>query len=314
MTLSTPVVIAIAFFGPIAVLMVIGRIKAYLRRAAPVTAEELSLSSLSEPKAELSPNILMRRFNLPQRTYLRAQYALALTCSALSAYVLFVSASLGLLPEHIRMYASANPYQRIWESYVDMLSATGHLSLAFAFLGGLMVVSYLKAPTSAVFIRTRPISQKFLFWGRASFALASILAGALTAIAASVLLLFLVYGPVWKLASAPPASIFRMGLSILTTTALVFSLFIFVTCLFRGTPLRGGSRFLPVLLGITIGSQLLRVSRLAFSTHAPGFLFLFPVQALPQALPVPLTFALVPIVSAAALLWIAQRLSTQFEI
>jgi len=322
MTLSAPVVVAIAFFAPMLVLVVIGRIKMYRRRVASLAAEQPSLLQrtngesarragiLFDPPAEVTPNVLMRRFTLPQRTYLRQQHVLALTCSVLFAYILFVLASTGLLPEHIQMYASGGPSQRIWKSYLDVITATGHLSLAFAFLSGLLAVSYLKTPASAVFLRTRPLSRKFLFWGRISFAFASLQTGTLTGIIASILLLFVVYGPVWRVAYGPPASVFRLGLSMLTTTALAFSITVFCSCLSRRDRLRGRLKFLPVLLGAMVGLNAIRVSHFPLATRVPEILFLFPAQASTG----PLAFALVPILCAVALLWIAQHLSTHFEI
>jgi hypothetical protein len=305
MTISAPLVIAIAFVAPLLVLIVVGRVKLYRSKS-----ESERQSIHFDPKAEPAPNVLLRRFNLPQRTYLRQQYRIALAGFALCAYVLFVTASLGLLPKHIHMYSSARLYQRIWQSYVKVFTATGHLSFAFAFLSGLLAISYLKTPASAVFIRSRPLSHKFLFWGRTTFALAGLLTGTLTAIGASILLLFLIYGPVWKLASDPPASVFRLGLSMLTTAGLAFSITVCGSCLARRSRMRGGWKLPLVLFGVIFGFLAIPVSHLAVTTQIPRILFLFPAQASTERL----AFALVPILSAAALLWLAQHLSTHFEI
>jgi hypothetical protein len=321
MTLSPHLVTAIAIIAPGLVFIVYGRVRAHRHRGALVAEDqpirgkrgraglENQANILFERKAEPVPSFLLRRFTVPQRTYLRQQYAPAITGYMLCAYLIFVAVSVGLLSRN-PSYAAANVALRIWSSYVDVLTGAGYLSVIAALLTAMTVVAYLKTPSSAVFMRTRPLSHRFLFWGRTSFALAGILAATLTTILASMLLLFFIYGPVWKLAVGWLASIVRLSLSLLTTTALVFSIFVALSCLSRRTPAKGSRAFLPALLGGIFCTLAIRAPRFAFTSTIPRMFFLFPTQASPQ----PLAFALVPMLCVVMLLLLAQRLSTRFEI
>jgi hypothetical protein len=280
MTLSLPFVLMMAVAAPILVLIVIARVKAYRRRASTaLTAEDPEVRL--EPRAELAPSLLLSRLTLPQRTYLRQQYGTARVCFILSTYVLFVTASVGLLPEKV------------------------HAAIAVS-----AVITTLKTAPYVTFNRTRPLSFRFLFWGRASVILASLLAATQVALLASVMLLTLIYGPVWRLGSVLLGSMLRLDLSMLTTTTLIFSIFVFLSFIPGPWSRTSKSSVIPAFLGGLIGSQAVFFSRFLLKTPTARALFLFPAQIPPNSC----VLALVPLVCVAGLLYFAERLSTRFEV
>jgi hypothetical protein len=296
MILSPYLCIAIAIIAPGRVLIICVRVRAHSHRGALVAerqpirgkrgrgVRENRANIPFERKAEPAPSFLLRRFTGPQRTYLRQQLTPAITGYMLCAYLVFVAVSVGLLARN-QSYAATSLAPRVWSSYVDVLTNAGYLSVIAALLTAMTVVAYLKTPSSAVFMRTRPLSHRFLFWGRTSFALAGILAAMLTAILTSMLLLSFIYGPVWKAALGWLASIVRLSLSLLTTTALVFSIFVALSCLSRRTPKKGGRVFLPALLGGIFGTLAIHAPRFAFTSAIPRIFFSFPHKPRRNLLP-----------------------------
>jgi hypothetical protein len=307
MTLSTPFVVAVAAVVPILALIVIGRVRAYRRRAAQ---PEESAGYRFEPKAERTPSLFLRRFTLPQRTYLNSQFADARICFVVCTYILLVTAAIGLLPNQLHVVTTASYAQQVWARYQDQLTVAGYVAETLSFMIALIVVATLQSRHYANFIRTRPLSFRFLFWGRAFVALASLLAATQAAFLASILLVRFTYGPIWKLASVSLAPVFRVDLSMLTTTALIFSSFVFLALLPRRWSMSGKFKFIPVFLGAAFGSQFLHVSRFLLTTFAAKVLFLFPAQTPPQRY----SYALVPLGCVVALLFLAERLSARFEI
>ena len=155
MTLSPHLVTAIAIIAPGLVFIVYGRVRAHRHRGALVAEDqpirgkrgraglENQANILFERKAEPVPSFLLRRFTVPQRTYLRQQYAPAITGYMLCAYLIFVAVSVGLLSRN-PSYAAANVALRIWSSYVDVLTGAGYLSVIAALLTAMTVVAYLE--------------------------------------------------------------------------------------------------------------------------------------------------------------------------
>jgi len=293
-TPSTPLFLLIAIAAPMLVLIVIGRAKAHRRRAALPNADATA-GSVFEPQAERDPSFLLRRFTLPQRTYIGQQYAAAWVCFLLFFYLLFVVACIGLLPD---------------QRFPVQLTMAGYFAEALAFVASVVVVTTLKTPSYATFNRTRPLTYRFLFWARALVILASFLAAIQAAFSASTLLFIIIYGPVGKLASVRAGSILRLDLSMLTTTALVFSIFVFLSFLPLSWPRLAEKKWILLIVGGVAGSQAVFFSRFLLKTPAARALFLFPAQAAPSAY----TFALVPLVCVAVLLFFAERLASRLEI
>jgi hypothetical protein len=304
MTLSLPFVLMMAVAAPILVLIVIARVKAYRRRASTaLTAEDPEVRL--EPRAELAPSLLLSRLTLPQRTYLRQQYGTARVCFILSTYVLFVTASVGLLPEKVHAAIAVSATQQVWQSYQSQLTAVGYFAEVFGFLAAVIVITTLKTAPYVTFNRTRPLSFRFLFWGRASVILASLLAATQVALLASVMLLTLIYGPVWRLGSVLLGSMLRLDLSM-----LIFSIFVFLSFIPGPWSRTSKSSVIPAFLGGLIGSQAVFFSRFLLKTPTARALFLFPAQIPPNSC----VLALVPLVCVAGLLYFAERLSTRFEV
>jgi hypothetical protein len=308
MILSAPDVLAAAAIAPILGLIVIGRVKAYRSRAAGPPDE--SAGTRFEPEPERTPALFLGRFTLPQRTYLKQQFSAARICFVLCAYIFFVAAGIGLLPDQLPFVTAASHDLHIWRRYQDQLTMAGYFAEVSALFTAAVVVATLQSPPYGNFNRTRPLSLRFLFRGRAFIVLAGLLVATQAGLLASILLLRFTYGPVWKAASTPSRSVFQLDLSMLTTTALLFSLCIFLAFIPRSWRANGKSKFIPALLGAVFGSQLFSATRFLSTTFAAKILFWFPAEALPQRYP----YALVPLGCAVALLFLAERLSARFEV
>jgi hypothetical protein len=295
MILSPPLTAAIAAVVPILALIVIARVNAYRRNAI----SENSAEAILEPAGDRTPGFFLGRFTLPQRTYLAQQSNAARICFALFAYMIFSITSGSLI-------TAARGPQQVWQMYQVQLTAAGYLAEVFGFVTALVVIDNLQGS----FHRTRPLSYRFLFWGRVLPLLGSLLAATQAGLLASIVLLRFTYGPVWESVSSSRRSAVQFDLSMLTTTTLVFSIFVFVAFLPRRWSMLGKMKFVPILLGAALGSQAVFLSRFLLTRRVATALFLFPAQAGPQ----PFAFALVPLVFVAGLLFFGERLSTKFEI
>jgi hypothetical protein len=158
-------------------------------------------------------------------------------------------------------------------------------------------------------MRTRPLSLRFLFWGRTLIALSGLLGGIMTAFLGSNLLLVLCYGPVRKQVAVSLQSLLWLDLSMLATVALVFSLMVLFSCLPKRAT-TGRMKYTAVLLGALVGSQVVHFFRLLSATPATRLLFFSSMQSSTGSL-FPTLFRVVCVV---ALLAFAQRLSTRFEL
>lgn len=299
MILSPPLTAAIAAVVPILALIVIARVNAYRRNAI----SENSAEAILEPAGDRTPGFFLGRFTLPQRTYLAQQSNAARICFALFAYMIFSITSGSLI-------TAARGPQQVWQMYQVQLTAAGYFAEVFGFVTALVVINNLQTPPQGSFHRTRPLSYRFLFWGRVLPLLGSLLAATQAGLLASIVLLRFTYGPVWESVSSSRRSAVQFDLSMLTTTTLVFSIFVFVAFLPRRWSMLGKMKFVPILLGAALGSQAVFLSRFLLTRRVARALFLFPAQAGPQ----PFAFALVPLVFVVGLLFFGERLSTKFEI
>jgi hypothetical protein len=334
MNLPAPLFIVLGYLLPIVVLIVITRIRVRRRRAALALQGE-SQPKFIEPADEPQPGFFLSRFTLPQRTYLRRQRGWAFYGYAICAWILFVILSANLLPEQVHRYVSSQSLpQQVWDSYLGGFGLSGSTVVCIlAFMTAIISITDLRVPSGAVFMRTRPLSLRFLFWARVGLALATLLAAILTALLGSLLLLLIFYGPVWNhlqvVAVTPDAmhrvvtlgtahqhrttpgdaSLLHSWLSLLMMTAFIFSLIVATASLpldFFGKP---KSRLIPGLAGGLVGSQLLPFSRFVLSSRVAKVL-------LPHSgtgSPFPLQAWLVPLLLIAVLLWSAQSFSARAE-
>jgi hypothetical protein len=344
MSLWTFLFFPIALLGPFVLLVLYLRIRlVYKRRASRVLEESgRELPVLFEPKDEPSPGFFLRHFTLPQRTYIREQYSTARVGYTICAWVIFVFLSSDLLPQQVERFdAEFSHPQRVWFSYLHGLGPSILGVAFFSLLASTVAISYLQAPQQGIYIRTRPLTRKFLFWARTGAALATLLAAILSAILGSFLLLFIVDGPVWtSLADrtwrGPAAfgnsqqthhlyhvillvltSMPRMTISLLTTAALIFSFFAVLNSLSKSAVRNSYFLAFPLVLYFgVIETQSLASSLAAHRTlglviaHLKEVLFLY----FSLGPPPPWFYALVPIFLSVALLWFAQIFSARKEL
>jgi hypothetical protein len=252
MSLSSVLFLPIALLGPFFLLAIYLRIRLVYKRRVSRAMEESGreLTALFEPKDEPAPGFFLRRFTLPQRTYIREQYGIARVGYTICAWVIFVFLSSDLLPQQVERFdAEFSHPQRVWFSYLHGLGPMIISVAFFSLLTSMVTTTYLQGLQQGTYIRIRPLTRKFLFWARTGSALATLLAAILSAILGSLLLLLIVYGPVWTSLADPtwrgPAafgnpqqthhlyqvillvstSTSRLVISLLTTAALVFSFF-----------------------------------------------------------------------------------------
>lgn len=333
MSLSPFLFLPAALLGPFVLLVIYLRIRLVFKRRTSRAAEEpgRKLPVLFEPKEEAAPGFFLRRFTLPQRTYIREQYAIARVGYTICAWVMFVLLSSSLLPNQIERFDAAfSQPQRVWFSYLHGLGPMIIMVALFSFLAATVAMTYLQERRQGSYVHTWPLSRKFLFWARTGSALATLLASILSATLGSLLLLLIVYGPVWTAALAdrtwrgPAAfrdsqathhfynvillvstSMPRLMLSLLTTATLIFSLFAALDTLSKPA-VRKYLFALP--LASLIASQYLMGMRTASQTlvllmkRFKEVLFLY----FSLGPPPPWFYALVPIFLSAVLLWLAQ--------
>jgi hypothetical protein len=334
----------VAILGPFVLLVIYQRIRLVYRRRANRALEESGreLPVLFEPKDEPAPGFLLRRFTLPQRTYIREQYGIARVGYTLCAWVIFVFLSSSLLPQQVERFdAEFSHPQRIWFSYLHGFGPMIIVIVSFSLMASIVTTTYLQSPQQGPYIRTRPLTRKFLFWARSGSALATLLAAILSAILGSFLLLFIVDGPVWTsladrtwrgsaafgnsqqthhlyhvvllvLTSMP-----RMTISLLTTAALIFSFFAVLNSLSKSTV--RNSYFLGLPIAIYVGviesqrftGSLARHHALGLViAHLKEVLFLYFSLGPPPRW----FYALVPIFLSVVFLWLAQIFCARKEL
>jgi hypothetical protein len=187
------------FIAPLPILIVVGRIRLLLRKRRE-SSEEPVVPKPFAPKPEPTPGWLLRRFTLPERTYLRQQATTAKAGFYIVAWCIFALAVSGLLPggdQNLQDWPPGSA-QAIWFSYLSGTLMLVPLGVVLA-MGTALTSGFGIASTGPVAMnRTRPLSFWLLFWGRVGTALATMLAGYATGIALSLLVLLALHGPVWR--------------------------------------------------------------------------------------------------------------------
>ncbi len=292
-------------------------------------------SSKRSGKPFAAPGIVLRHFNSPQRAYLLQQHWwLAGYFLCLWLALVGFNCALPFGQEKLNSYGFALSLpQYLWYAYLRSgffwsLGLSGLLAAGFA------RVSVQQRGIEPRFIRTRPLTRRCIFWSRTGIALASLLAAIATAAVGSFLLLVKEYGPVWNqglsiidfpgiteqqahiLISTLRTSPLRPFLSLLTTTALVFSLGVAI-----GGPLWGlkpnstskAAEFLRRLLFSYLLTGIFGLAFFAFrgrlSFRIVGILFQYNTVGPPPSY----AWALIPMFISAALLKLAQCLDGRRE-
>jgi hypothetical protein len=333
MNLSSPVLAFLAIFflgtgGPIFAVKIWTHYRLKKGRLALKNGEPPATPF--EPKPEPAPGIFLRRFNPPQRVYLRRQRRIWLLGYILCSWILFVTFSVSLPPQMADNggFALSLP-QSVWYTCVRVgfgVDVT-FCSLSAVLFGGIAV----QRKTVAVrFMRTRPVTLRLIFWGRTGLALTNLLAGITTAALGFFLLLLIFYGPVWNhvpsaisaqeiteqqadyVISALQTSPARLVLSLLTTSTLVFSLVVLLRSL-PWSPLPNPNS----IAGITLFSCLYAVAfslMWVFLLSPPFARVLFFYNYKDVGPPPSYAYALIAITIAAALLRRAEFFNARNEV
>jgi len=230
-------------FAPVPLLIVWGRIKVLRQRAAEDDALQPKPFA---PKPEPTPGFLLRRFPLPERTYLRQQAGAAKVGFCIVAWCTTVLMSKTLLPG-----GADNPYDwfaddpaLLWNNYLQSAFLMIVFGCMFALITAMTAGFGITATgPGSMMNRTRPITHRLLFWGRVGPALLTLFSAYATGIAISLMLLYVLHGPVWsqlndsqgfqltvkqlhRIAWMQTVSLPRLLLSIFTTSSMVFSAFL----------------------------------------------------------------------------------------
>lgn len=288
-----------------------------------------------DPKPEPASGILLGRFNLPQRSYLRRQGRIGRSGYIAGSWVLFVLFCESLPPQMADSYDSAlSVPQSVW--YLNLRSGFGFDLFICCVAAALLACAAIQRKSSIELrsLRTRPLTLRFLFWARTGWALATLLASIATAAVGFLLLLLIFYGPVWNhvpsaisapgiteqeahdLISTLQTTPVRPILSWLTTSTLIFSLIVAVRSLPWGPVRKSNSTFATMRAALywTIGFMVL-LFFLAWTPPSLEFvrriLFLYNHH---DGGPPPYACSLIPIVIAAALLRFGQFCYARKEI
>lgn len=197
MSLSPHLFTAIALFSPMYLFIFIRRVQ--LRRA--IRMQELQGDKETRPFTPgrtTSSSRLLHRFTLPERAYLSAQRNLLLWVYGVMAYASFVVLASSLLPGNVDRYGLQQSLpERVWYSYLTAYgSASTYLGI-FSFIAAIVAI-FGFVTSGPAFLRTRPVSLRFLFWGRVGGIYVALLFGIATGALGSFLTLLVIHGPVWK--------------------------------------------------------------------------------------------------------------------
>jgi hypothetical protein len=261
-----------------------------------------------DPEPVARPGIFLHHLNSPQRAYLRQQrrwIAGYIFCSWLSLVVFIIGLSGGR--EELNSYWNLGWCALLAFSFADTSVEQKALELRF--------------------IRTRPLTLRFLFWSRTGVALTSLLTAIATAVLGLFLMLRMSYGSVWSqgpgvidapdiakqahLVSTLQTSPLRSFLPLLTTTTLAFSLVVAVYSLYWRFITNSTSKFtffvrwlfwasFVWLFWLNPGTYSIRFKRILFQYNNAGP-------------PASYAYALILIMIATALLRLAQFFNERRE-
>jgi hypothetical protein len=199
---SETLILLAEFFVPLIALVIYARWK--------VTRDKRAKEGLPTPpfapEPEPTPNAFLRRFTLPQRTWIRQQIAYANIFFRIGVWIYTIAFTACLLPGFINRYGTqlTRP-QRVWNSFLRGITDLSTPMSIIMVLAAFVAVAALAAQPQASITRTRPLSLPFLFWTRILAAIATILASLTTAMTLCFALLLVFYGPVWRHLSPPSA-------------------------------------------------------------------------------------------------------------
>jgi hypothetical protein len=334
MSFPAQLIFLFAIFAPVFILILIGRLKVRRKNRQQELEGDVPTPPF-EPVSESQPGIFLRRFTPAQRVYLREQRATARFGGPYAAWIFFALLCSGLLPQFVDRYGIDQSLpQRVWFSYLSQFAMGCGACGFIALFAALIALSNLVSISAASYIRTRPLTLRFLFWARVGPALATLLAAFLTAAACSFLLLVALHGPVWKhlfpdshsgaravfygehaqieamhLAVSVQTSPLRLLFSAITSTLLTFS---FVAVLMT-LPLRN-QRSRPFGVFSWCFALLLLYEGFimaggSISPHVARILFLYSNPGPPP----PYVFALIPLLLSIAFLCLAQFQAARLE-
>jgi len=300
----------VLLFAPLPVLIVVARIRLQRKR---VSEDNSVVPQAFAPKPESAPGIWLRRFSLPERTYLRQQAGAAKIGFYIVAWSVSVLASSTLLPGgpdvHYGWYAGEPAF--VWDRYLTSMFLLTPAGFLFAIITALTAGVGLSAIGTYAINRTRPVTHRLLYWGRVGIALLTLLAGYFTGIAVSLALLIVLHGPVWQHLNANGqglqitlmqmrrwnwmlnTSLARFLASVATSMSMIFSAFVLLPQLQLGRVRLKMGKGLGMLVGLTLPFYIF-FSQLG-SFLLPRFTRMFFIYGLSTKVPPPWIAALVPI-------------------
>ena len=182
---------------PIVAAIVYGRLT--LRRKAKELERNGGVEPMFAPVDPPAPGWLLRHFSAPARAILRQRRSTTRGFAFGIAYVLAVLLSGGLLSSlQLHFGLPGGGPRSVWHSYLITMTNSSSAYSIFAMMLAFFAVADIALPTSAVFMRTRPVSRRMLYWQRVLPSLASLVAGFGLAVGISVLVLLVTHGPVYK--------------------------------------------------------------------------------------------------------------------
>jgi hypothetical protein len=198
MNLTAPELMITGCFMPFLVLIVYGQIK--LKRQAAELERNGGVEPPYAPVEPSAPGWLLRRFHVSERTQLRRMKNLPWTILGMFAWVLSFAMTGGLLPSAIaKIDLGQGVATNIWHSYLTQgLLASTPMCTIFTMMGAGLAMLELATAASGQFVRTRPLSRRFLYWSRVLPTLTAMIGGFVLAAALSWVLLLACYGPVYR--------------------------------------------------------------------------------------------------------------------
>lgn len=256
----------VAFFlvilAPFVLLIAVGRIRALrrVRRALPIFLEEESLA----PAKSRAPGLLLRRFTFAQQLHIHSLRGLAWFGFGTTAYILFVSITLALLPSRTIQWLVVSPKRAAWLSLYSALQASGYIAAVIAVVTGFVSYGTEITPQNSIFYRTRPLSHRFLFFSRTLIALTSLATGIAVGYALALLLVLAVRGPLWLQRTSTEVAPLAMLARTLGVSMVIASLTVMALALER-RPKRKRKRFSWIFFPICIFTSTLTQSVLKHS-------------------------------------------------
>lgn len=330
--MSGTAIVVLEAIAPLLILIVYVRIKNIRSRRKAVDADPVQTRPY-EPKPEPAPGFFLSHFSTPQRAYLRQQIALGKGCYYIVAWIFIVALTSGLLPPFVNAYGLQQPLaQRVWYSYLEHISIGEALLGIVILMAVIIAVSGLATGAQAIFNCTRPLTHRFIFWARILPAIATVIVSLATAIAVSVALLLIFYGPVWLhlLDTLEPSTVLsreqemhliqslqtsapRLFLSLTTTMLLIFSAAVLFFILGSWFPKKSSGKTLAIPAGVVGGIVAVQlIHALKGTSDSLSFRMFFWYSG--HGSPPPYAYALVPVLASAALLFIAQLLIRRVEL